>query len=109
MPAHDSEIWITKDKHKIRVLDIEDRHLINIVNYLRRKAKQYIEKSIVTEFDFSKEQLLTGQKELDEFLCFKNNSKFRFVLLEGKIRGIIDTPMTFSEILNYIEVHKENG
>ena len=40
------KVWITKDETEIRYKDLEDSHLLNILKFIEKKAKEGIEQGV---------------------------------------------------------------
>lgn len=95
MPKHDQFLWKPKQGDPLKVVDMSDSHVINAVNYFKRKvieAKSQMPDPEMFEFEY-----IIGGTE-DEFLC-QEVPPFKYILLEGKTRGIIQTDMTFGELV----------
>ena len=78
-------IWETKDGQEIPVSQLTDGHLLNILRFIKRKAKEGITNSYIMDIDIPDvifEEELYGQEVLD-FFNYKELEK------EAKKRGLI--------------------
>lgn len=97
MPKHDQFLWKQKTGALIKVIDMQDSHVVNAVAYFRRKAEKASAQMPET---FNFRRVMGGT--IDEFLCDAMPA-FRFILLEGKVRGIVETNMTYTELIKLCE------
>lgn len=105
---HLSKIWTTKDGRDVKVGDLTDEHLHNIIIYCRKvmfKAQESAKLKLTTlhfkdSYRFCSEQECISLGYMDEFMC-EASGEFKYVLLEAKIRGLIRTPLLYSQLFEY--------